>query len=98
MSQQKRIVNNSNKKESIAPQNLDQVVDNLPKSARIVFRALMEKGPMKSRDLSDHTSLSSRTVRYGLEVLRTRDLVKRIPDFNDLRSHFYSAKLVTASS
>lgn len=78
--------------EGISPQEVIRVTKDLPKSARAVFLALIEKGPMKSKDLSKHTALSSRTVRYGLEILREHKLVRRIPDFNDLRSHFYKAK------
>ncbi|UCH32777.1 MAG: ArsR family transcriptional regulator [Candidatus Bathyarchaeota archaeon] len=78
--------------QGISPQEVLKVTKDLPKSARTVFLALVETGPMKSKDLSEHTALSSRTVRYGLEILRERKLVRRIPDFNDLRSHFYKAQ------
>ncbi len=78
--------------QELSPQEVIMVTKDLPKSARTVFLALVERGPMKSKDLSHHTTLSSRTVRYGLEILRKNELVIRIPDFNDLRSHFYKAK------
>ena len=76
----------------LSTQETIEIAKDLPKSAKTVFLALIKKGPMKSKELSKQTSLSSRTVRYGLEILRKHSLIRRIPDFNDLRSHFYKAQ------
>lgn len=72
---------------------INRITEGLPRSAREILLALVEKGPLKSKDLPKHTSLSSRGIRYGLQVLRNQELVRAIPDFNDLRSHFYKAQL-----
>ncbi|MFQ5981384.1 MAG: hypothetical protein ACE5OZ_24850 [Candidatus Heimdallarchaeota archaeon] len=78
--------------EENSSQKISRIAEDLPRSARKVFLALIEKGPLKSKDLPKHTSLSSRGVRYGLQILRNQELVRAIPDFNDLRSHFYKAQ------
>jgi DNA-binding MarR family transcriptional regulator len=74
------------------------IAKSLPKSAQIIFLKLVENGPQKSRELSENTALSPRTVRYGLEILRAQELVKRIPDFNDLRSHYYGIQTAIMES
>lgn len=51
-------------------------------------------GRLKPQDLSEKTNLSARTVRYALQRLRAKELVKRVPDLSDLRSHYYTITFI----
>ena len=62
----------------------------LPKSAREIFKLLSTNGALKPREIGLYTTLSHRTIRYGLKILVDGDLVRRVPDLQDLRTHFYT--------
>ena len=62
----------------------------LPKSAREIYNLLTTNGALKPREITSHTSLSSRTIRYGLKILVDRGFCRRVPDLQDLRTHFYA--------
>ncbi|MHA2271273.1 MAG: hypothetical protein ACXACI_05380 [Candidatus Hodarchaeales archaeon] len=79
------------RKNEVSEEEIMRITGELPRSASKVFLALIEKGRMKSKELSKYTALNSRTVRYGLGILRQRNLVHQVPDFNDMRSHYYIA-------
>jgi len=61
----------------------------LPKSAQETWKVLALNGPMKPCEIANRTDLSGRTVRYALSRLVSAKLVKKVPDLQDLRSHFY---------
>ena len=69
-----------------------------PKSVREIF-FLIEKfdGLMKITELNNLTHYSDRSVRRALEKLFELELVVKVPDFNDLRSHYLisQSKLLT---
>ena len=65
-------------------------VDNLPKSAQEVYYLLCDNGALKPREIGLYTSLSNRTIRYALKILVDKQVIKRVPDLHDLRSHFYA--------
>ena len=62
----------------------------LPKSAREILDILQTQGALKPRQIREFTSLSNRTIRYALKILVDDAIIRRIPDLNDLRTHFYS--------
>ena len=61
----------------------------MSRSIQVIYETLSKNGKMKPQDLSRKTELSARTVRYALQRLRDRELVRRVPDLADLRSHYY---------
>ncbi len=65
-------------------------VENLPKSAQEVYVLLCDNGALKPREIGLYTSLSNRTIRYALKILVDENVIRRVPDLHDLRSHFYA--------
>ena len=63
---------------------------NLPKSAREIYSLLSANGALKPREITSYTSLSNRTILYGLKILVDSGFCKRVPDLQDLRTHFYA--------
>ncbi|MFX0061343.1 MAG: MarR family transcriptional regulator [Candidatus Hermodarchaeota archaeon] len=61
----------------------------MSKSIQIIYSTLVMYGMLKPQQISEKTNLSARTVRYALQRLRAKELVKRVPDLSDLRSHYY---------
>lgn len=61
-----------------------------PRSVRLIFEALFEDGTLSLDALVERTSLPKRTCRYALGILRASNLVKKIPDFDDLRRGLYA--------
>ncbi|MHA1976664.1 MAG: hypothetical protein ACW98F_14815 [Candidatus Hodarchaeales archaeon] len=68
----------------------DERVAKLPKSAREIYSLLQTNGALKPREIGLYTTLSHRTIRYGLKILVDEGLTKRVPDLHDLRTHFYA--------
>lgn len=62
----------------------------LPKSAREIYSLLSTNGALKPREITSFTSLSNRTIRYGLKILVDNGFCRRVPDLQDLRTHFYA--------
>jgi len=62
----------------------------LPKSARELYNLLTTNGALKPREITSYTSLSNRTIRYGLKILVDSGFCRRVPDLQDLRTHFYA--------
>ena len=62
----------------------------LPKSAREIYGLLTTNGALKPREITSFTSLSNRTIRYGLKILVDSGFCRRVPDLQDLRTHFYA--------
>ncbi|MCK4849539.1 MAG: hypothetical protein KAT16_10955 [Candidatus Heimdallarchaeota archaeon] len=62
----------------------------LPKSAREIYSLLNTNGALKPREITSYTSLSNRTIRYGLKILVDSGFCRRVPDLQDLRTHFYA--------
>jgi len=62
------------------------------RSTERVYRVLKEScEPLKSIDLADKTKLTDRTVRTALRKLYDANLIRRVPCFKDMRSHYHSA-------
>ncbi|MHA1206912.1 MAG: hypothetical protein ACTSSO_05000 [Candidatus Hodarchaeales archaeon] len=69
---------------------LSEKLATLPKSAREIYSLLTNNGALKPREITSYTSLSNRTIRYGLKILVDSGFCRRVPDLQDLRTHFYA--------
>ncbi|HKZ41511.1 MAG TPA: helix-turn-helix domain-containing protein [Candidatus Hodarchaeales archaeon] len=68
-----------------------ELLAGIPKSAKAIFTILMEaEGPLTPSDLVSRTGLTDRTIRSALQILYKLGLVIRVPNLNDMRSHFLS--------
>jgi len=74
----------------LGTEEFDHAVNNLPKSAREIFRVLKQNGALKPQEIGSYTTLSHRTIRYALKILVDHEYIQRVPDLHDLRSHFYT--------
>ncbi|MFW9995862.1 MAG: hypothetical protein ACFFD4_27735 [Candidatus Odinarchaeota archaeon] len=62
------------------------------RSTENVYHALKRASkPLKSTELARITSLTDRTVRTALRKLYAANLIKQVPCFNDMRSHYHAA-------
>ena len=61
----------------------------MPPSAKLVFKVLEYEGPLTQKDIVEKTLLSPRTVRYALNILGKRGLIKDIPNLRDVRQKLY---------
>lgn len=64
-------------------------LDDLPPSAKLVFKVLEYDGPMTQKALVEESMLSARTVRYALERLADRDVIEEDIYFADARQSLY---------
>ena len=65
----------------------NEKITRLPKSAREIYQLLQTNGALKPREIGLYTSLSHRTIRYGLKILVDENMARRV---HDLRTHFYA--------
>ncbi|NHI91736.1 MAG: ArsR family transcriptional regulator [Candidatus Lokiarchaeota archaeon] len=64
----------------------------LPKlspSALEIF-IILKEGPYTPKDILDKTNLSPRTLRYALKTLLGLKLIRKFPNFEDLRQNYYA--------
>ena len=64
-------------------------LDELPPSAKLVFKVLEYDGPLTQKRIVEETMLSARTVRYALERLEDRGVVDEDIYFADARQSLY---------
>lgn len=69
-----------------------EVIDYLPPSARVIFKALAFDGPMTQKDIISATGLPTRTVRYALGKLKDESVVEECFYFPDARQSLYRLK------
>lgn len=67
----------------------DQALRRLPPSAKLVFKALTDRGAMTSKEISDETMLAPRTVRHALKRLRQFGLVNTRASLKDCRTAYF---------
>ena len=60
----------------------------LPPCAREIYSTLKE-GSMYPYEIKKKVDYSSRSIRSGLKILHTTNLVEKFKDFNDLRMYYY---------
>lgn len=62
----------------------------LPPSAKLVFKVLEAEGQLTQQELTSHTLLSPRTVRYGLNALQEIGIIRTDVNLRDARQQLYS--------
>ncbi|WP_255151942.1 MarR family transcriptional regulator [Halorarius halobius] len=66
-----------------------ETIEDLPPSAKLVFKVLEYNGPMTQKGIVEESMLSARTVRYALERLEDIDIVSEDVYFADARQNLY---------
>ncbi|PSQ48642.1 ArsR family transcriptional regulator [Halobacteriales archaeon SW_6_65_15] len=64
-------------------------IDDLPPSAKLVFKVLEYKGSLTQKQIVEESMLSARTVRYALERLEELGVVEENVYFADARQNLY---------
>jgi len=68
---------------------VEEMIDELPPSAKLVFKVLEYNRQMTQKEIADETRLSVRTVRYALNRLTEKGLVEQVPCLTDGRQTLY---------
>ena len=64
-------------------------LDDLPPSAKLVFKVLEYNGSLTQKQIVEESMLSARTVRYALERLEELGVVEEDVYFADARQNLY---------
>ncbi|KYH27577.1 hypothetical protein HAPAU_02450 [Halalkalicoccus paucihalophilus] len=67
-----------------------ETVEDLPPSAKLVFKVLEYNGSLTQKQIVNESMLSARTVRYALERLENIDIVDEDIYFADARQNLYT--------
>ena len=67
----------------------DGQLDDLPPSAKLVFKVLEYNGELTQKGIVEESMLSARTVRYALERLEEIGVVDEDVYFADARQNIY---------
>ena len=68
---------------------VENLLDGTPKSVRKIFDLLKKSNkPLRVNDIQELTNLTDRTIRLALNTLYNLNLVLKVPNLADLRSHF----------
>jgi predicted transcriptional regulator len=73
----------------MAETNEEESLDDLPPSAKLVFKVLEYNGPLTQKGIVQESMLSARTVRYALERLEGIGIVDEDVYFADARQNLY---------
>ena len=65
-------------------------IEDLPCSAKLVFKVLKMKGRAKFQELKEETYMPDRTLREALKILRDESLLVVQPCLGDTRSRVYA--------
>lgn len=65
-------------------------IQDLPPSAKLVYKVLEYEGSVTQSQLIEETRLSERTVRYALGELQSIDVIEQEIYFADARKRLYS--------
>lgn len=68
---------------------IEEKIDELPPSAKLVFKVLEYNRQMTQKEIADETRLSVRTVRYALNRLTEKGIVEQVPCLSDGRQTLY---------
>jgi len=74
----------------------DEALEDLPPSAKLVFKVLQYDGPLTQKQIVEESMLSARTVRYALERLEEIDAIDEDVYFADARQSLYRINEVAA--
>ncbi len=66
-----------------------ETLDDLPPSAKLVFKVLEYNGSLTQKGIVEESMLSARTVRYALERLENIGVVDEDVYFADARQNLY---------
>ncbi len=64
-------------------------IEDLPPSAKLVYKVLEYKGPLTQKGIVEESMLSARTVRYALERLDEVGVIEEDVYFADARQNLY---------
>jgi predicted transcriptional regulator len=64
-------------------------IEDLPPSAKLVFKVLEYSGPLTQKGIVEESMLSARTVRYALERLDEVGVIEEDIYFADARQNLY---------
>ncbi|MFB6079816.1 MAG: winged helix-turn-helix transcriptional regulator [Haloferacaceae archaeon] len=67
----------------------EEGLDDLPPSAKLVYKVLEYDGPLTQKGIVEESMLSARTVRYALERLEEIGVVDEDVYFADARQNLY---------
>ena len=67
-----------------------------PKSAIAILGALINHGPMCPLEISEKLDMAPRTVSFALRKLLGRQLLRKIPNLNDMRRPKYHVDMEKA--
>ncbi len=67
-----------------------------PKSAMAILGALINNGPMCPLEISETLDMAPRTVSFALRKLLGRQLLKKIPNLQDMRRPKYHVNMEVA--
>ena len=70
----------------------DLALQGATESVREVYVIIQDYQPLSVQLVLSKTQYSSRTVRYALKVLLNLQIIEKIPNLNDLRTHYYKIK------
>jgi DNA-binding MarR family transcriptional regulator len=68
---------------------VEEKIDELPPSAKLVFKVLEYNRQMTQKEIAEETRLSVRTVRYALNRLTEEGIVEQVPCLSDGRQTLY---------
>ncbi len=68
------------------------VIDNLPPSAKLVFKILEYSGLLTQKEIVRESYLPARTVRYALNRLKKENILEERFYFKDARQSLYGIK------
>jgi DNA-binding MarR family transcriptional regulator len=74
---------------SASPPTFEEVIDDLPPSAKLSLKVLEAEGPLTQQDLAAATRLSKRTVRDATKRLVSVGVVEERPHVMDARKSVY---------
>jgi predicted transcriptional regulator len=69
-------------------------IEDLPPSAKLVYKVLEYNGPLTQKGIVEESMLSARTVRYALERLKAIGVVTEDVYFADARQNLYEIETV----
>ena len=67
-------------------------IEDLPPSAKLVYKVLEHDGPLTQKRLVEESMLSARTVRYALNRLEDCEVIEEQVYFQDARQSLYQLR------
>ena len=77
------------KSELISENDIQMPILKLSPSIQQIYYILKEQGRQTPKEILSKTSYAPRTLRYALKKLLELNLIKKIPNFEDLRQNYY---------